>query len=58
MSRNYYSEIHLHFVWHTKESSPLLTPQVESHAHRELRHKIVNWRVRRTVLIHPSSRLV
>ena len=24
MSRNYYSEIHLHIVWHTKESAPLL----------------------------------
>ena len=43
MSRNYYSEIHLHMVWHTKESSPLLTPQVEPHAHRELRQKIVTW---------------
>ena len=26
MSRNYYSEIHLHIVWHTKNSLPLLTP--------------------------------
>ena len=29
MSRNFYSEIHLHIVWHTKESLPLLTPEVE-----------------------------
>jgi putative transposase len=34
MSRNYYSEINLHIVWHTKESSPLLTPTVEPVAHR------------------------
>jgi putative transposase len=43
MSRNYYSEIHLHIVWHTKESSRLLTPEVEPLVHRELRHKIVGW---------------
>ncbi len=41
MSQNYYSEIHLHFVWHTKESLPLLTPKVEPLAHRALRKKIV-----------------
>ncbi len=33
MSRNYYSEINLHIVWHTKNSLPLLTPDVESLAH-------------------------
>jgi putative transposase len=41
MSRNYYSEIHLHMVWHTKESKPLLTPQVEKIAHDYLRGYIV-----------------
>jgi putative transposase len=41
MSRNYYSEINLHLVWHTKNSSPLLVPKVESVAHRELRKRIV-----------------
>ena len=29
MSRNYYSEINLHLIWHAKGSLPLLTPQVE-----------------------------
>jgi putative transposase len=43
MSRNYYSEINLHFVWHTKHDGPLLTPEIESLTHRELRQKIVNW---------------
>lgn len=41
MSHNYYSEIHLHIVFHTKESEPMLRGNVEELAHRELRHKIV-----------------
>lgn len=41
MSRNYYSEINLHVVWHTKNSSPLLTPTVEPVAHRVLTKRIV-----------------
>ncbi len=43
VSRNYYSEIHLHMVWHTKLSQPLLTPQVEPVAHKCIRQKIINW---------------
>ena len=43
MSRNYYSEINLHITWHTKESCLTLTPEIEALAHRELRHKIVEW---------------
>ena len=42
MSRNYYSEINLHLVWHTKTSSPLLTPTVELIAHRCLRKRIID----------------
>ena len=30
MSHNYYSEINLHLTWHTKDSLPLLTPQVQA----------------------------
>lgn len=41
MSRNYYSEIQLHLTWHTKTSSPLLTPTIELLAHRALKHKVV-----------------
>jgi REP element-mobilizing transposase RayT len=37
MSHNYFSEINLHIVWHTKGSSPLLTPDVERVTHRILR---------------------
>ncbi|NOZ40430.1 MAG: IS200/IS605 family transposase [Planctomycetes bacterium] len=42
MSRNYYSEINLHIVWHTKNSSPLLTPSIEPLAYRALRKRIVD----------------
>jgi putative transposase len=42
MSRNYYSEINLHITWHCKESSPLLTPQVEPVAHRIISQRIAS----------------
>jgi putative transposase len=42
MSRDYYSEINLHIVFHTKGSLPLLTPQVEPLAHRFLKQRIAN----------------
>ncbi len=42
MLRNYYSEIHLHLVWHTKESFPLLTSAVEPFVHGRLRHRLVD----------------
>lgn len=41
MSRNYYSEINLHIVWHAKNSLPLLTPDIEPLAHRYLKKRIV-----------------
>jgi putative transposase len=41
MSRNFYSEINLHFVWHTKLSMPLLTSPVETFVHRYLRGKLI-----------------
>jgi putative transposase len=42
MSRNFYSEINLHIVWHTKNSLPLLTPEVEPLAHRFLKKRIID----------------
>jgi putative transposase len=39
VSRNYYSELHLHITWHTKESSPLITPNVEDMLFTALREK-------------------
>jgi putative transposase len=42
MSRNYYSEINLHLTWHTKDSLPLLNPQVEALAHRDIRQRVIN----------------
>jgi len=41
MSRNYYSEINLHLVWHTRNSRPLLTPEIEPLAHRFLKQRII-----------------
>ena len=43
MSRNYYSEIRLHMVWHTQLSRPLLTAAVEAVAHQGIRQKIIHW---------------
>jgi putative transposase len=42
MSRNYYSEIHLHLIWRTKHNQPLLTPAVEALVHRCVRGRLVN----------------
>jgi len=42
MSRNYYSEINFHIVWHTKNSLPLLTLTVEPVAYRALRKRIID----------------
>jgi putative transposase len=44
MSQNSYFEINLHIVWHTKESAPLLTPQVEAVVHHYLRGRCINTR--------------
>jgi putative transposase len=41
MSRNYYSEIHLHLVWHTKSSLPHLTTGIEKETHSAIRSKLV-----------------
>jgi putative transposase len=41
MARNYYSEINLHIVWHTKLSRPMLRGDVETAAHRALQHRLV-----------------
>jgi len=42
MSRNYYSEINLHLVWHTKTDAPLLTPDVETITYAWIRQKLVH----------------
>ncbi len=42
MGRSCYSEINLHLIWQTKESLPLLSPQVEALVHRCVRQRIVN----------------
>ena len=41
MSRNYYSEINLHFTWHCKDSTPMLTPQVEPVTHRIIKDRLI-----------------
>jgi putative transposase len=42
VSRNYYAEINLHLTWHTKESAPLLVPDVERVVHHYLRGRCIN----------------
>jgi putative transposase len=42
MSQNYYAEINLHITWHTKDSAPLLVPQVEALVHHYLRGRCMN----------------
>ena len=42
MSRNYYSEINLHVTWHTKDSTPLLTPTVEPFVHEFLKQRLIH----------------
>ena len=42
MARNYYAEINLHIVWHTKGSAPLLEPKVEAVVHHYLRGRCIN----------------
>jgi putative transposase len=41
MSRNYYAEINLHVVWHTKASAPLLVPNVEANVYHYLRGRCI-----------------
>jgi len=42
MAHNYYSEINLHIVWHTKNSEPLLIPTGEAIVHHYLRGRCIN----------------
>ncbi len=42
MGRNFYAEINLHITWHTKDSAPLLVPQVEAVVHHYLRGRCIN----------------
>jgi REP-associated tyrosine transposase len=41
MSRNYYSEINLHLIWHAKNSLPLLTSEIEPLTQRFLKKRII-----------------
>jgi REP element-mobilizing transposase RayT len=42
VARNYYAEINLHLTWHTKESAPLLGPDVEQVVHHYLHGRCIN----------------
>jgi putative transposase len=44
MSQNYYAEINLHIVWHTKDSAPLLEPKVEAIVHHYVRGRCIETR--------------
>ncbi|MBL8202851.1 MAG: IS200/IS605 family transposase [Blastocatellia bacterium] len=39
MPRNVYAEINLHITWHTKQSFPSLTEQIENRLHHYLQHR-------------------
>jgi len=41
MSKTYYSEINLHITWHTKDNSPLITPELEPLLYGFLKDRIV-----------------
>ena len=41
MSLRAYSEINLHFVWHVKNSDPVLCDEVEAHAHRFIKGRAI-----------------
>ncbi len=41
MSRDVYSEINLHLVWHTKESRNLILPEMELDLYAILRHRVL-----------------
>jgi putative transposase len=40
MSNTCYSEINLHITWHTKNSTPLLTPEIEKVVHHAIRQRV------------------
>ena len=47
MPRNVYSEINLHFVWHTKDNASVLRDSIEKHLYDFLRDRVLqtrNWR--------------
>lgn len=44
MSIRVYSEINLHVTWHTKNSSPLIVPEMEPELYAFLKNKIVETR--------------
>jgi putative transposase len=39
MSAHVFSEIYLHYNWHTDGDSPILTPEIESFTHNFIRNK-------------------
>jgi putative transposase len=49
MAHTFYTEIHLHLTWHTKDSRPCLTPEIEPIAWDALRRKAASYR---GVLLH------
>jgi putative transposase len=41
MSRNVYSEINLHFTWHTKSSTTVLIETIENRLHQYIKHRVL-----------------
>ena len=40
MSRDYYAEINLHLIWHTKCSRPMITPEMERSLYPMIQRRI------------------
>ena len=41
MARNVYSEINLHFTWHTKSNTPVLMETIENRLHQYIKHRVL-----------------
>ncbi len=41
MPRKVYAEINLHFTWHTKQSEPVLTEEIESRLNHYVKHRVL-----------------
>jgi putative transposase len=44
VSRNVYSEINLHFTWHTKSNMPVLIEMIENRLHQYIKHRVLETR--------------
>ena len=58
MAHTFYTEIHLHLTWHTKDSRPCLTPEIEPIAWDALRRPREVSPVALAVVEHAEGRML